>query len=235
MLGAGKLVGIAKAVPKVGAAVGALEATSKGSAALSSAKAAAVGAVAFDPSGPRLSDLVQKFPALQNPVSEFLASKPGDSAALGRTKNALESIGVDAALAGVFAASVAGFKALRSGEQAVTDAALKDLSAAVAHKDAKLAASKGDTETVEALRLEHPEAVAQAEAALPPPRRLPPWMPSSPTPCRLAAPGGPWRSGRRPARRWTTGRMPPRRVPRCRLKAPATPPCRRCPKRCRPG
>ncbi|MEN3233796.1 hypothetical protein PUR29_09300 [Methylobacterium ajmalii] len=169
MLGAGKLVGIAKAVPKVGAAVGALEATSKGSAALSSAKAAAVGAVAFDPSGPRLSDLVQKFPALQNPVSDFLASKPGDSAALGRTKNALESIGVDAALAGVFAASVAGFKALKSGEQAVTDAALKDLSAAVAHKDAKLAASKGDLETVEAIRLEHPEAVAQAEAALPPP------------------------------------------------------------------
>ncbi|KMO36661.1 hypothetical protein VQ02_14900 [Methylobacterium variabile] len=169
MLGAGKLVGIAKAVPAAGAAIGGLEASRKGAAVLSSAKAAAVGAVAFDPSGPRLSDLVQQFPALQNPVSEFLASKPGDSAALGRAKNALESIGVDAALAGVFAASVAGFKALRSGEQAVTAAALKDLSAAVAHKDAKLAASKGDLETVEAIRQEHPEEVAQAEAALPPP------------------------------------------------------------------
>ena len=165
MLGAGKLVGLAKAVPAVGGAVGALEASRKGAAVLSSGKAAAVGAVAFDPSGPRLSDLVQKFPALQNPVSEFLASQPGDSAALGRAKNALESIGVDAALAGVFAASVAGFKALKAGDGAVAEAALKELDGAVAHKDAKLADSKGDFATVEAIRETHPEAVAQVEAA----------------------------------------------------------------------
>ncbi len=156
MLGAGKLVGLAKAVPAVGGAVGALEATSKGAAAVSSAKAAAVGAVAFDPSGPRLSDLVQKFPALQNPVSEFLASKPGDSAALGRAKNALESIGVDAALAGVFAASVAGFKALKAGDQAAIAATQQELGAAIAHKDAKLAVSKGDLGTVDTLRQSHP-------------------------------------------------------------------------------
>ncbi|WP_156648385.1 hypothetical protein [Methylobacterium sp. Leaf108] len=164
MLGAGKIVGAAKLVPGVGGAVGALEATKAGATVLSSGKAAAVGAVAFDPNGPRLSDLVQKFPALQNPVTEFLASAPGDSAALGRAKNALESIGVDAAVGAVFAASMAGFKALRSGDQAAVAASQAELAHAVAFKDAKLAASKGDLEAVERLRADQPEAVALVEA-----------------------------------------------------------------------
>ncbi|GJE18756.1 hypothetical protein [Methylobacterium marchantiae] len=168
MLGAGKIAQGAKLIPGVAGAVGAVEGVKGGGAVLQSAKAAAVGAVAFDPNGPRLSDLVQKFPALQNPVSAFLASAPGDSAALGRAKNALESIGVDVALAGVFAASVAGFKALKSGDQAAIQATQGELAQALVHKDAKLAISKGDAEAVEALRQEHPVAVAQAEEAMNP-------------------------------------------------------------------
>ena len=166
MLGAGKLVAGAKLVPGVGGAIGSAQATKTGAAVFESAKAATVGAVAFDPNGPRLSDLVQQFPALQNPVTEFLASKPGDSAALGRAKNALESIGVDAALAGVFAASVAGFKALKSGDAAAVQASNQELASALAHKDAKLAISKGDNETAASILEAHPEQVAAAEEAL---------------------------------------------------------------------
>ncbi|MCP2080834.1 UNVERIFIED_ORG: hypothetical protein J2W74_002020 [Methylorubrum zatmanii] len=175
MLGAGKLVAGAKLVPGVGGAVGALEATRKGSMVLSSAKAATVGAVAFDPDGPRLSDLVVlKGPTwLQNPVSSYLAhtGNEDDSAALGRMKNALESIGMDAALAGVFTLSVKGYakvQAYRAGTGTAEEVktATDELAHAMAHKDAKLAASKGDLETVETIRLEHPQAVAEAEASL---------------------------------------------------------------------
>ncbi len=194
MLGAGKLISAARAVPGVagaaasvgrvggailegagggasaslgaGSAVGAQFGRAAASAAPESLKAAVVGAVAFDPSGERLSNLVEKFPALQNPVTGFLAAQPGDTRAMGRIKNAFESIGVDAALAGVFAASVAGFKAIRSGDQAAIAATQQDLAAAIAHKDAKLATTKGDLETVERLREDHPEAVAQAEQAV---------------------------------------------------------------------
>lgn len=49
---------------------------------------------AFDPHQQRLSNLIEKFPALSNPVTEFLASKPDDSAATGRFKNALEGLGL---------------------------------------------------------------------------------------------------------------------------------------------
>ena len=49
---------------------------------------------AFDPHQQRLSNLIEKFPALSNPVTNFLASKPDDSAATGRFKNALEGLGL---------------------------------------------------------------------------------------------------------------------------------------------
>lgn len=59
-------------------------------------KAAAQGAVAdfavWDPHEQRLSDLLQRVPALQNPVTEYLASDPEDSAAEGRFKNAIEGV-----------------------------------------------------------------------------------------------------------------------------------------------
>lgn len=47
-------------------------------------------AAAFDPHGPRMSNLVEQFPALKNPLTSYLASKPGDSDADGVLKNFLE-------------------------------------------------------------------------------------------------------------------------------------------------
>ncbi|HVV41580.1 MAG TPA: hypothetical protein VHC94_11010 [Nitrobacter sp.] len=54
-------------------------------------RAAVAGGVVMDPHEERLSNLVQQYPALQNPISAYLAAKPDDSAAEGRLKNALES------------------------------------------------------------------------------------------------------------------------------------------------
>lgn len=47
---------------------------------------------AFAPHEERLSNLIQSFPELQNPVTEYLQAKPDDSNAEGRFKNALEGL-----------------------------------------------------------------------------------------------------------------------------------------------
>lgn len=95
MVGAGKFV-------KLGGFAGA---TMKG--ALSDA-------FAFDPHQERLSNLVQEVPALQNPVTDFLASKPEDGEALGRFKNALEGAGLGTATELIFL-GVRAFKARKMG------------------------------------------------------------------------------------------------------------------------
>lgn len=46
----------------------------------------------FAPGEERLSNLIQSFPELQNPVAEYLKASPDDSAAEGRLKNALEGL-----------------------------------------------------------------------------------------------------------------------------------------------
>lgn len=45
---------------------------------------------------PGLSNLAQQYPVLANPVTDFLASRPGDSAALNRLKHGLEGAGLGA-------------------------------------------------------------------------------------------------------------------------------------------
>lgn len=84
MAGAGKLLK-ATGIPK---AVGA------GGYARTAAQGALANFAAFDPHQQRLSNLVQKFPVLQNPVTEYLASDPSDNAAEGRFKNAIEGLGL---------------------------------------------------------------------------------------------------------------------------------------------
>lgn len=67
----------------------------------------------FDPHEGRLADIVQEFPALQNPVSEFLASEPGDSGVEGRLKNAVEGVGLGVAFDGL----VGGLRILREARK----------------------------------------------------------------------------------------------------------------------
>jgi hypothetical protein len=70
------------------------------------AGAAAKGAVsdftAFGGHEKRLSNLIQDVPALQNPVTEYLAASPNDGEIEGRLKNAIEGAGLGAAAEGVF-------------------------------------------------------------------------------------------------------------------------------------
>lgn len=58
-------------------------------------------AVAFDPQQERLSNLLEEHPALHNPVTAYLAASPHDGEAEGRLKNALEGLGIGAALDGL--------------------------------------------------------------------------------------------------------------------------------------
>lgn len=86
------------------------------------ARGAVADFAAFDPAADRLSDLVQAVPALQNPVTEFLAGDADDSEIEGRVKNALEGIGLGAATDGLFR----GLRALRSMRTARAAAGVTD-------------------------------------------------------------------------------------------------------------
>lgn len=110
MVGAGKIMAPIKGVQKLKTAGKA------GRFAYETARGAIAGGVVIDPHEERLSNLIESFPSLQNPVTEYLAANPEDSAAEGRLKNALEGIGLDFALAGVFAASTKALKLLRQGQ-----------------------------------------------------------------------------------------------------------------------
>lgn len=59
--------------------------------------------IAFDPYEARLSDLVQDFPSLQNPITEYLQSDPEDTEAEARFKMAIEALGMEGAGMGLFA------------------------------------------------------------------------------------------------------------------------------------
>lgn len=83
-------------------------------------RGAAASTVVLDPHEERLSDLIEEFPGLQNPVTDYLQSDPEDSTAEGRFKNAIESIGLDFALLG----AVKAIKLFRAGKN---EEALKEI------------------------------------------------------------------------------------------------------------
>lgn len=65
-----------------------------GGAVATAGKGAVANFAAFDPHQQRLSNLIEKVPALKNPVTAYLASDPDDSDAEGRFKNAVEGLGL---------------------------------------------------------------------------------------------------------------------------------------------
>ena len=60
--------------------------------------------LAFDPWEDRLSNIVQEVPALENPITEYLAADPEDSEVEARFKMSLEALGFEAAGLGLYAA-----------------------------------------------------------------------------------------------------------------------------------
>ena len=145
MIGVGKLMGLVK-IGSLAEKGGAL-----GKFGYELAKGAAAGAIVFDPNEDRLSNLIQQFPALQNPVTAYLADTDEDGRAEGRFKNALEGMGMDLVVAGVFQAAVKVFKfgkKLSQGDLSVgeqMDAAEKELADAVARAKAEAAAGGSET------------------------------------------------------------------------------------------
>lgn len=85
-------------------------------------RGAAAGAIVIDPHEERLSNLVQQYPALRNPLSAYLAAKPDDTAAEGRLKNALEGIVLDGAMAGALTLAAKSIRYLREGNLKAADA-----------------------------------------------------------------------------------------------------------------
>lgn len=106
------------AVSKAGALAKAGQATTRAAKLLKSSTArSAIAGIAtdftvFSEQEQRLSNLVQQFPELQNPVTEFLAADEDDGVMEGRFKNALEGLGLGLMVDGL----VRGFKAVRKGK-----------------------------------------------------------------------------------------------------------------------
>lgn len=131
------------------------------------ARGAAAGAVAdfsaFDGHEERLSDLVQAFPALQNPVSEYLAADDEDGEIEGRFKNAVEGLGLGILAEGLFAGvkAIKNFRKLRKTAPDVADDVAPDL------------ATRTELETPEpedaAAVAETIEAATPADGPIPPP------------------------------------------------------------------
>jgi hypothetical protein len=95
-------------------------------------RGAAIGATVFDPQQERLSNLIEQYPSLQNPVSNYLAASPDDSDAEGRLKSALEGIGMDLALVGAFALGVKAYRYAKSGNKVAAEEATQQAEAALA-------------------------------------------------------------------------------------------------------
>jgi hypothetical protein len=98
----------------------------------------------------RLSDLIEQFPALQNPITEFLQSDEDDSEIVGRLKAAVEGIGAGV----VFDSLLLGVKALRKGKGAFDEVITKG--------GTEEAANKKAAEAIEEVHRESDEAGAKA-------------------------------------------------------------------------
>ena len=114
---AGKVGKVTKGLEQAGRTKSAL-AVARGSEAI---KYATAGAIAdftvFDAHEQRLSNLIEQFPGLQNPVTDFLAADENDSEIEGRLKNAIEGMGLGFAIDGL----LIGLKAMRKGAKKLPD------------------------------------------------------------------------------------------------------------------
>jgi len=70
--------------------------------------------VAFDGQEQRLSNLIQQFPELQNPVTEYLEANPDDNELVGRLKNVIEGVLLEAGMVGVAKPFLAGVNAIKN-------------------------------------------------------------------------------------------------------------------------
>lgn len=128
MVGLGKITKGIKAVQELGAI---------GKVGFEIGKGMVVGSTVFDPQEERLSNFIESYPNLHNPITDYLAADFKDSDAEGRLKAALEGAGLDLALSATFAAAVKVFKAIKGSQpEAVVKAAQDELDAALEQQSA---------------------------------------------------------------------------------------------------
>ncbi len=178
MVGLGKVGSVARMLPWVGNAATTVQGVKGGAAALEAGKAAMAGAIAFDPHEERLSNLIQDTP-LANPFTEWLSAKPEDTAAMGRLKAAMESIGMDAAIIGTFTGGLKIWKYLKQGKMVEASRAVSQLEAQ------QRAAMEGSTPDVASLP-ESPVADQQID-----PQQTPAELPNGALPEQQADPALP--------------------------------------------
>ena len=104
--------------------------------------------LAFNPHEDRLSNLVEEYPSLQNPVTEYLSADPEDSEAEARLKMSIEALGFEAAGLAIYSGVRAyrnyskGLEAdpddMKAVEQWV-DSQAPDVDVAISELDAKMA------------------------------------------------------------------------------------------------
>lgn len=99
-------------------------------------RSAADAAVFFDPYKARLSNLIQSYPSLANPVAKFLQADPKDPEVVARLKNGLETAGLGVALDSTLQGVVAVSHYLKGDVPAAVDAAKSAEEAATAGKAA---------------------------------------------------------------------------------------------------
>ena len=89
------------------------------------AKGAVASTVAFSPDDSRFADLVQQFPALRNPITEYLAAEGNESDSLAekRLKQAIDSVLGDVVTEGIMKAVTKSLKLLKRGGVRAKDAA----------------------------------------------------------------------------------------------------------------
>jgi len=146
MAGAGKALKLA-GVPQMSGAANYIKTAAQGAMA---------NFAAFDAHQQRLSNLIEQVPALQNPVTAYLASKPDDSAAEGRFKNAVEGVGLGVLSDGF----VKGLKILRNAFGA-------KMQAQTAHASASAVAPREMSDDIAALLGDTPPATTPAPGATP--------------------------------------------------------------------
>lgn len=99
-----------------------------GTVAAGAAAGAVSDALTQDPREQNLSNLIQQFPALKNPVTEFLSADPNDNEALARFKKAAEGLGLGALADGLLFAMRTVNAARRAGKS--TGQVIDELAAA---------------------------------------------------------------------------------------------------------
>lgn len=130
MLGVGE-AGKAMALTKGAGEILTAASTKVGPWASNAFKAALAGSVFFDPHSGNMANVVQSVPGLHNPITAFLSDNDNEAPWLDRAKNALTSIGVDAALQGVMLAGMKVVRAIKLGSPAALRDAHDELQSAV--------------------------------------------------------------------------------------------------------